>query len=242
MIDNLQDNCLMEHRIKTMKRRTVLERLMPTYRKITTNNCISLTFDDGPDKKYTPRVLDVLRKHKTKACFFLVGKKAERYPDIVGRILEEGHDIGNHTYSHPVSPIFKRQVVKDEIRLTGDIIKKITGHRPRLFRPPWLSWNMNAVEMRDIAENLGYFSIKWSISSLDWLGIRRVIKHNIFDKDINHGDILLFHDGAEKFPLTRRQATVDLLPEIICSIRNKRLLPVKLSELLRTQDIPLAYF
>ena len=197
---------------------------------------VSLTFDDGPDRKYTPRILNILKSFKVKASFFLVGKRAEKYPDIVRRILEEGHDIGNHTYSHPISPIFKHRIIEREIKVTDKIIEGITGYRPRFFRPTWSRWHINYKKMMNIAKNLDYFSVGWTISSIDWLGAKRIIKHRVLNRDINHGDIILFHDGAEKALFPKREATVSVLPEILRTLHKRNILTFKLSELLDGRD------
>lgn len=194
---------------------------------------ISLTFDDGPDKNYTPKVLNILKRYKIKATFFLVGKKARKNPNIVMRIFEEDHDIGNHTYSHPVSPIFNFSIIGKEIELATAAIKKITGQKPFLFRPTWAPWDMNSKKMSDVATNLNYLPVKWSISAMDWLGIKKVIRYKILNSHTKHGDVLLLHDGAEKSPFLKRKATVDLLPEILESLKNKNCSPLKLSELLK---------
>lgn len=194
---------------------------------------ISLTFDDGPDRQYTPKILDLLKRFEVKATFFLVGKKVRKNPDIVMRIFKDGHDIGNHTYNHPISPVFKHRVMEREIKLAGDAIKRITGERPFLFRPTWSPWDINAKKMLNMAGNLGYFPVRWSISSMDWLGIRKVVKYKILARDIREAEILLLHDGAEKSPFLERKTTVELLPEILFALKSKNFLPVKLTELLQ---------
>lgn len=217
-----------------MKHSNILKRLVPIPEQ--SKSHVSLTFDDGPDWKYTPKILDILKRSKIKASFFLVGKRAEKYPDIVRRIFEEGHDIGNHTYSHPIGPIFNYRIIEREINVTDKIIVGITGHRPRLFRPTWSPWHINYKRMWNIAKSLGYFSVGWSVSSIDWLGVKKVIKHKVLSRDINHGDIILFHDGAEKALFPKREATVRVLPEILRTLHKRNILTFKLSELLDGRD------
>ena len=221
-----------------MKHRNILKRFVPIPEQ--SKSYVSLTFDDGPDRKYTPKILDILKGFKVKASFFLVGKRAEKYPDIVRRILEEGHDIGNHTYSHPISPIFKHRIIEREIKVTDKIIEGITGYRPRFFRPTWSRWHINYKKMLNTAKGLDYLSVSWSISSIDWLGTEKLIKHRVLNRDINHGDIILFHDGAEKALFPKREATVRVLPEILRTLHKRNILTFKLSELLEKQDRSLA--
>lgn len=125
----------------------------------------------------------------------------------------------------------KKKVIKKEIQLTGKIIEKITGRKPILFRTPCWSWDINAEKVCDIAKSLGYYSVKWSISSIDWLGIGSVIKHKIFNKKIYPGEIFLFHDGAEMCPVSTRKATVELLPDVLRMLKRKQMSPIRLSDL-----------
>jgi len=192
---------------------------------------VSITFDDGPTREYTPRILNVLKSFRAKATFFVVGKNARENPDIIQRIVREGHDLGNHTYSHFISTVFKKKVIEEEIRLTEKIIKEITGQRPSFFRSPCWAWDVNAEKVVDVAKNLGYCPVKWSISSVDWLGVRKIIKYKIFGKTINHREIFLFHDGAETCPVTTREATVELLPDVLNMLNEKQMSPVRLSDL-----------
>ncbi|UCD15946.1 MAG: polysaccharide deacetylase family protein [Candidatus Omnitrophota bacterium] len=199
---------------------------------------ISLTFDDGPDVYYTLKILDILRAFRVKATFFLVGKNAQKHPDIVRRIHVEGHDIGNHTYSHPMSPFFRKErkkIIKEEITKTNKIIKNIIGSRPLLFRPPLAVWDLSAKELVRQAKELRHVPVGWSKSSADWLGIKFIIRHKLLKRAKSDGDILLFHDGAEKTFMKRREATVQMLPEIIKNCRQEKLLPLPLTEILKTK-------
>jgi len=190
---------------------------------------VFLTFDDGPDKKFTPKILDQLKRFNVKATFFVVGKRVQQYPDIVKRIVNEGHDIGNHTFTHPVSPILKYSLMEKEIKAAEYMIHKITGRIPKLFRPTWLSWDFHARKMNQVPRELGYYSLRWSISSMDWLGMKKVIKHKIFNAKIDSREVLLFHDGSEKSFFPSRKATVDVLPDILEIFRCKSIKPLKLS-------------
>jgi len=190
---------------------------------------VFLTFDDGPDKRFTPKILDQLKRFNAKATFFVVGKRVRQYPDILKRIVNEGHDIGNHTFTHPVSPILKYSLMEKEIKATEYIIHKITGRIPKLFRPTWLSWDFHARKMNQVPRKLGYYSLRWSISSMDWLGMKKVIKHKIFNAKIDSREVLLFHDASEKSFFPSRKATVDVLPEILEIFRCKSINLLKLS-------------
>ena len=192
---------------------------------------IFLTFDDGPHEIYTPKILDILDEFGVKATFFVVGKNAERYPQIVKRIHKKGHDIGNHTYSHPGSPLLKvrkKKFIKREIAKTDRVIENITGKRPILFRPTLAFWDISSRFFKYQAKKLGHLYIGWSFSTLDWTGNKFIIKKKYSQQQKNDGDIILLHDGSENTSMKRRWATVEILPEIIKDCRNNsiQLLPL----------------
>lgn len=205
-------------------------------------NYVSLTFDDGPNRRYTPKILDILKEFDIKATFFIVGKNAKKNPFILRRILDEGHDIGNHTYSHPVSPVIKSGLIEKEIKITEKIIKNIAGCKPYLFRPTWGPWDMNSRKMLETTERLGYLPVRWSISSMDWLGIKKVIKYKVLCRRIRHGDIFLFHDGIERSPVSKRESTVESLPKILHTLKSRSIFPLRLSRLLQVLEFPLFSF
>ncbi|WMT41962.1 polysaccharide deacetylase family protein [Paenibacillus sp. D2_2] len=99
---------------------------------------IAFTFDDGPDPRYTPKLLDLLRDRGVKATFFVLGSKAEKYPELVKRMHEEGHQIGIHNYTHMLNWIMSpRNILRKHVERSADIIQRITGERPTYYRPPW---------------------------------------------------------------------------------------------------------
>jgi len=177
---------------------------------------LALTFDDGPSP-YTGRVLDILRARGVKATFFLCGENAERYPELVRRIRAEGHEIGNHTYSHPYLYLMSRERIAAEIDRTQDVVEKITGRRPRLFRPPFgVRW----FTLWPLLRQRGLTMVMWS----DWAhdadtdadGIARGTLARLAP-----GAIILLHDGFEtRAPAeVDRSATVRALPAIIAGAR-----------------------
>lgn len=201
---------------------------------ITQTGKVSLTFDDGPNQTYTPRILDILKDLRVHASFFLVGKNAEKFPHIVERIHKEGHDIGNHTYTHPVSPLFVKNInlIGEEIEKTNRTIKKIVGIRPLFFRPPLARWGISSQELSKQATQYGHISVGWTSSSLDWLGSRLIIKKVMGKPPKTKQEIILLHDGAEKSLVKKRNATVEMLDEIICAYRKRSFQPLVLTKLL----------
>ncbi len=178
---------------------------------------VILTFDDGPSVPYTGQILDILRAHRIKATFFLCGLNAERYPELVRRIRDEGHEIGNHTWSHPYLYLASRETMAAEIDRTQETLERITGTRPVWFRPPF---GVRGFSLREILEERGMKMMLWSDrghdGELDSAGIAETTL-----SQLGPGAIILLHDGFEtKAPaLVDRSATVKALPAIIAGAR-----------------------
>src|SRR6185369_4744618 len=133
---------------------------------------VALTFDDGPDPKWTPQVLDILKARGVKAAFFLVGVNAEKYPDLVRRIVAEGHEIGNHTYYHPNLAICWPEHIKLELNATQLLLETITGRSTTPFRPPYAA-DTSPSSLADlaplrIANDLNYLVVLENIDPQDW--------------------------------------------------------------------------
>ncbi len=176
-----------------------------------TDKKIALTFDDGPHYKYTAQILDILKKYGIKATFFVIGVNAEKLPSQVKRAHDEGHEIGNHTYSHPHLKNISVAQLESQIEKSSEVIEKITGSRPTLFRPPE-GYCENSVAAT--AEKMGYTVILWSQDTMDWA-------HNTPQKiskdilcSIKCGDIILFHDFITPDTPTP-QALERIIPELL---------------------------
>ena len=169
---------------------------------------IALTFDDGPHPKYTPQVLDILKKHDVKATFFLIGKNIKQYPNLAERIVNEGHTIGNHSFTHSKTIDFKNQNGwKKEIENTDLEIRKILGKKPKFFRPPY---GVTTPHLAGALKKSEKKTIGWSQRTYDTMSISPMkIKEKII-KNLKSGDIILLHDTHENIvPLLEH-----LLPEI----------------------------
>ncbi|WP_307794948.1 polysaccharide deacetylase family protein [Alkalihalobacillus sp. BA299] len=159
-----------------------------------TANRVALTFDDGPDPRYTEQVLDVLAQYNVPATFFVMGARAEAYPDIVRRMVNEGHIVGNHSYWHPNLVDGDIPTLEHEVNQTEEVLNNIIGYRPSLFRAPYGFLDNQAVEK--LAE-MNYNVIGWSLDTLDW---REPPPEDIAFSvlsNIHPGAIVLLHDGAE---------------------------------------------
>jgi len=180
---------------------------------------ITLTFDDGPAEQYTEQVLDILREHHVPATFFVCGKNVEAHPDLVRRMFAEGHQVGNHTYSHPFIYFKSRQRMAAEIDRTQAIIEKIIGIRPNIFRPPygarWFGLVPTLLER-------GMHMILWSATGYDWKKDVQGITEAAL-RELKPGAIVLLHDGRETRPASEvdRSRTVLALPAIIEGARRQ---------------------
>lgn len=178
---------------------------------------VALTFDDGPSVPYTGEVLDILRKNHIHATFFICGANAELYPDLVRRIEAEGNEVGNHTYSHPWLYLMERRKIADEIDHTQDVLQKISGRRPRLFRPPFgIRW----FSLWPLLQERGLTMVMWSMRGYDGKLGASAIAQTTLDQLVP-GGIILLHDGFEthKPADVDRSATVRALPAIIDGIQ-----------------------
>ena len=134
---------------------------------------VGLTFDDGPDPKWTPRILDILKARGVKAAFFLIGKNCENYPELVRRIVDEGHEIGNHTYSHRNLAVMSEWQIGLELTATQRLIESITGRSTTLFRPPYNA-DSTPTDIAELAplkfaeDELGYTIVLEKIDPQDW--------------------------------------------------------------------------
>ena len=175
---------------------------------------VLLTFDDGPSP-YTAEVLDYLKKERIQAVFFLCGEAAERRPDLVRRIRDEGHVIGNHTWSHPYLYLAGREKISAEIDRTQDALERITGERPVWFRPPY---GVRGFAMPGLLKERGMRMMLWSARGHDGAGNARLLSRAILSQ-LGPGAIVLLHDGDEGREKADRSATVAALPSIVEGIR-----------------------
>lgn len=150
--------------------------------------CVALTFDDGPNKECTKDLLDGLKARGVKATFFLMGQSIPGNEDLVRRMKDEGHLIGNHSYRHIQLTKAGENAVCDAVDQTSVMIEQITGERPQYLRPPYGDWNDNLECKVDMT------TVLWSVDSLDWkLQNRQKIVKRVL-KDVKDGDIILMHD------------------------------------------------
>lgn len=183
---------------------------------------IALSFDDGPDEQYTPQILEILKRYNIKAVFFCVGDKIEKTPEIFEQIVKEGHIVGNHSYSHSFwFDFFSPLRMAREIIQTDQLIKRILGKKPVLFRPPY---GVTNPFLGKALKKTGHKSISWSLRSFDTKrGAEKMMDH--LKSKLQNGDVVLFHDTSN--------ATVKSLNEFISYVKQEGKEIVALDRLLK---------
>ena len=194
---------------------------------------IALTFDDGPDEKYTGKVLDILAEKSAEATFFVTGKNAIKFPTLLKRIYDEGHDVGNHTYSHPDLAERTSREIEIEINATQRVFESQLGIHSIFFRPPFVSSTflkeLEAPRIVETASRLGYVTVSVSADPYDWAGptVRQIEERAVRRVLENRGQIMLLHDSGGN-----RDATLAALPRIIDRLKQHGFRFVTLHELI----------
>ncbi len=180
------------------------KRQLPVYSVARDDKVVAISFDAAWGGTQTIPLLNILDEYNVKTTFFLVGFWVDKYPDLVKEIVARGHEIGNHSQSHPHMSQLSEEKIKEELRIMGDKVVKLTGVRPTLFRPPYGDYNDKVILT---SRSEGYEVIQWSVDSLDWKnrGTDDIIKQ--CTQDVHSGDIVLFHNDA--------QYILQALPEVL---------------------------
>jgi peptidoglycan-N-acetylglucosamine deacetylase len=198
---------------------------------------IVLSFDDGPDPRWTPKVLDILKEKNAPAVFFIIGDPANRWPDILKREYAEGHEIGNHTFTHPKFDEISHTQIRWELNLTQRLIESTLGVKSILFRPPYGIDHQpeyaEEVAQLPLAQDMGYLIVGQRIDPDDWsmpdgknpMPAKDIVTSILRQAD--KGNIVLLHDGGGE-----RAQTVAALPQIIDTLRGKGYQFVSVSDLI----------
>ncbi len=184
---------------------------------------IALTFDDGPNPSYTAQILSILKQYNVKASFFCMGSHTQEHPELVKQESDDGHLIGNHTWTHPHLTTLSAQQIASELTSTGDILQKVTGTRPTYFRPPYGEFDAHVLPE---VNKLGLTTFMWGLDAKDWtMPASSIISARIVNASRN-GTIILLHDGGGN-----RSNTVAALPTIIEHLQARGFRFVKLDQL-----------
>lgn len=184
---------------------------------------VALTFDAAWGDEDADQILTTLKANDVKATFFMVGDWVRKYPELVKRIADEGHDVANHSDKHPHVASMSKEAIKADIMAAHEEIKKITGKTCTLYRPPYGEFNNTVLEA---ASECQYYTIQWDVDSIDWKGydaptiIKKVLEH----KHLGDGSIILLHNGSKH--------TAEALPKIISGLKEKGFEIVPISELI----------
>ena len=197
------------------------KRELPVYSVERDDKVLSISFDASWGADKTIAILDILDRYDVKTTFFLVGGWVDKYPEMVEEIFARGHEIGNHSNTHPHMSQLSESDIREELRIMSDKVEKLTGVRPTLFRPPYGDYNDRVVL---VSRAEGYECVQWSIDSLDWKdrGTEDIIKQ--CTHRVDNGDIVLFHNDSNDI--------VNALPSVIEHYQGLGYTIIPVSELL----------
>ena len=179
-------------------------RELPVYNVDTEEKVLSISFDAAWGRANTEEILNILDRYDVKTTFFLVGFWAEKHPDLVQELVSRGHEIGNHSATHPHMNSLTKAQISEELRRCSDLVASITGTPTTLFRPPYGEYNDDVVR---VSRELGYECVQWNVDSLDWKNLGRENMIRQCTKSVNPGDIVLFHNDSKYI--------LEALPEIL---------------------------
>lgn len=196
---------------------------LPIYSVATDEKKISISFDAAWGAEDFPKIMEILDKHHVKTTFFMTGDWVEKYPECVKTLVEKGHDLGNHSASHPDMTKLSKEAQKEQILKVHNAVKELTGYEMELFRPPYGAYNNDVI--RTCYEN-GYFPIQWDVDSLDWkdLSAPEIINKVCNHKALDNGSIILCHNGAKH--------TAEALDEMLTNLKNQGYEIVPISQLI----------
>lgn len=209
-----------------------LPRELPEGAKVYYTRCevdqpiIAITFDDGPHPEFTPRLLDTLKERQIHATFYMVGRNVTAYPKIVKRMVDEGHEVANHSWSHPSLSGMGTESVRSQLKRTHEAIVKACGVAPLTYRPPY-----GAIRLQQrgaIQVEFGYPTIIWDVDPLDWKTPRSVKRvHDQVLSQTRNGSIVLLHDI--------HQTTVDAMPATLDALMERGYKMVTVTQLLQLE-------
>ena len=199
------------------------DRELPIYSVKTEEKKISISFDAAWGAEDFPKIMEILDKHNVKTTFFMTGEWVEKYPECVKTLVEKGHDLGNHSATHPDMTKLSKEKQKEQILKVHNAVKELTGYEMELFRPPYGAYNNEVIRT---CYEVGYYPIQWNVDSLDWkdLSASEIINKVCNHKALGNGAIILCHNGAKH--------TAEALDEMLTNLKKQGYKLVPISELI----------
>lgn len=198
---------------------------LPIYSVETSEKKIAISFDAAWGDAYTLKILDILDEYNVKTTFFLVGFWIDNYPENVKEINRRGHEIGNHSTTHPHMSQLTKDQIATELNDTGEQLESLIGKKPDLFRPPFGDYNNNLIET---ARENGYYTIQWDVDSLDWKQIGSIQIVDRVVRNVKDGSIVLFHNNSEY--------VLEYLPLVLKKLQSEGYEIVPIGELIMRDD------
>jgi peptidoglycan/xylan/chitin deacetylase (PgdA/CDA1 family) len=191
---------------------------------------LALTYDDGPNDPHTLRLLEVLEKHNVKATFFLIGRYVQQRPDLAREIVQAGHVVGNHTFTHPLLIFKSAAEIRQELSNCNAALSDAIGQQASLFRPPF--GGRRPAVLR-IARELDLEPVMWNVTGFDWTAPPSAVIEQKVAKQIRGGDVILLHDGGHKQMGAERSQTIQATDHLIAKYKLEGYAFVTISEMLR---------
>jgi peptidoglycan/xylan/chitin deacetylase (PgdA/CDA1 family) len=179
---------------------------------------MALTYDDGPNPVHTPRLLEVLAKHNVRATFFLIGRHVEQHPEIVRDLVQAGHVVGNHTFTHPLLTFKSEAEIRQELIQCRSALQETVGEPAELFRPPFGGRRLAVLR---VARALGLEPVMWNVTGYDWSAPPAAVIERKVTKQIRGGDVILLHDGGHKQAGADRSQTVIATDHLIARYKSE---------------------
>lgn len=198
------------------------------YHVSTAEKVVALTFDDGPHPRFTDQILQILEKEGVRATFFEIGSNVEAYPDVTRRVIAAGHEIGNHTYGHPIAKTISARELEEEIEKTDALLRAAGYCGNALFRPPQ---GICSDALPGVLEKSNKAAILWNIDTRDWAHTPSEQIVSEIEKTVCGGDIILFHDYV-----SGESTTIPAIKKLIPLLKQRGYQFVTVSELLSLKD------
>ena len=199
------------------------DRELPIYSVKTEEKKISISFDAAWGAEDFNQIMEILDKHNVKTTFFMTGEWVENYPECVKTLVEKGHDLGNHSATHPDMTTLSKEKQREQILKVHNAVKELTGYEMDLFRPPYGAYNNDVIRT---CYEIGYYPVQWSCDSLDWQDhdAPTIISNVCENKNLREGAIILCHNGAKH--------TAEALDEMLTNLKNQGYEIVPISKLI----------